>query len=246
MSLHELTALVIDESGLRTHFAKDKTEKGQGRIENMDELINASREFMRADDEEEMPLLDAFLAHAALEAGENQGDQWQDCVQLMTLHSAKGLEFPIVFMVGMEEGLFPGQKSADDPLRLAEERRLCYVGMTRARKTLYLLYTESRYLYGQEMHPRPSRFLSEIPAERVHQVRSLQNMAASGLTALASRSQSADDNGFRTGQQVMHQKFGQGVIIDTEGNGSHARVHVNFKQAGSKWLVLAYAKLETL
>ncbi|WP_439503951.1 DNA helicase II [Methylophaga sp.] len=246
MSLHELTALVIDESGLRTHFAKDKTEKGQGRIENMDELINASREFMRADDEEEMPLLDAFLAHAALEAGENQGDQWQDCVQLMTLHSAKGLEFPIVFMVGMEEGLFPGQKSADDPLRLAEERRLCYVGMTRARKTLYLLYTESRYLYGQEMHPRPSRFLSEIPAERVHQVRSPQNMAASGLTALASRSQSADDNAFRTGQQVMHQKFGQGVIIDTEGNGSHARVHVNFKQAGSKWLVLAYAKLETL
>ena len=246
MSLHELTALVIDESGLRSYFAKDKSEKGQGRIENMDELINATREFMRADDEEEMPLLDAFLAHAALEAGENQGDQWQDCVQLMTLHSAKGLEFPIVFMVGMEEGLFPGQKSADDPLRLAEERRLCYVGMTRARQTLFLLYTESRYLYGQEMHPRPSRFLSEIPLERLHQVRSQQNLAASGLTALASRSQSADDSGFRTGQQVMHQKFGQGVIIDTEGNGSHARVHVNFKHAGSKWLVLAYAKLETL
>lgn len=246
MSLHELTALVIDESGLRSYFAKDKSEKGQGRIENMDELINATREFMRADDEEDMPLLDAFLAHAALEAGENQGDQWQDCVQLMTLHSAKGLEFPIVFMVGMEEGLFPGQKSADDPLRLAEERRLCYVGMTRARQTLFLLYTESRYLYGQEMHPRPSRFLSEIPLERLHQVRSQQNLAASGLTALASRSQSADDSGFRTGQQVMHQKFGQGVIIDTEGNGSHARVHVNFKHAGSKWLVLAYAKLETL
>ena len=246
MSLHELTALVIDESGLRTHFAKDKTEKGQGRIENMDELINATREFMRADDEEEMPLLDAFLAHAALEAGENQGDQWQDCVQLMTLHSAKGLEFPIVFMVGMEEGLFPGQKSSDDPLRLAEERRLCYVGMTRARNTLYLLYTESRYLYGQEMHPRPSRFLSEIPVERLHQVRSQKNMAAAGLTAIASRSHSADDTGFRTGQQVMHQKFGPGVIIDTEGNGSHARVHVNFKQAGSKWLVLAYANLETL
>ena len=246
MSLHELTALVIDESGLRTHFAKDKTEKGQGRIENMDELINATREFMRADDEEEIPLLDVFLAHAALEAGENQGDQWQDCVQLMTLHSAKGLEFPIVFMVGMEEGLFPGQKSSDDPLRLAEERRLCYVGMTRARNTLYLLYTESRYLYGQEMHPRPSRFLSEIPVERLHQVRSQKNMASAGLTAIASRSHSADDTGFRTGQQVMHQKFGQGVIIDTEGNGSHARVHVNFKQAGSKWLVLAYANLETL
>lgn len=246
MSLHELTTLVTDESGLRAHFAKDKTEKGQGRIENLDELINATREFMRADDDEEMSLLDAFLAHAALEAGENQGDKWQDCVQLMTLHSAKGLEFPVVFMVGMEEGLFPGQKSADDPLRLAEERRLCYVGMTRARQTLYLLYTESRYLYGQEIHPRPSRFLSELPADRVNQIRSRQNRAAVGLTSLASSTQSVDDRGFKTGQQVLHQKFGPGVIIDTEGNGSHARVHVNFKQAGSKWLVLAYAKLETL
>ncbi len=246
MSLHELTTLVTDESGLRAHFAKDKTEKGQGRIENLDELINATREFMRADDDEEMSLLDAFLAHAALEAGENQGDKWQDCVQLMTLHSAKGLEFPVVFMVGMEEGLFPGQKSADDPLRLAEERRLCYVGMTRARQTLYLLYTESRYLYGQEMHPRPSRFLSELPAERVNQIRSRQNRAAAGLTTLASSTQTVNDSGFKTGQQVLHQKFGPGVIIDTEGSGSHARVHVNFKQAGSKWLVLAYAKLETL
>lgn len=246
MSLHELTTLVTDESGLRAYFAKDKTEKGQGRIENLDELINATREFMRADDDEEMSLLDAFLAHAALEAGENQGDKWQDCVQLMTLHSAKGLEFPVVFMVGMEEGLFPGQKSADDPLRLAEERRLCYVGMTRARQTLYLLYTESRYLYGQEIHPRPSRFLSELPAERVNQIRSRQNRAAAGLTTLASSTQTVNDSGFKTGQQVLHQKFGPGVIIDTEGSGSHARVHVNFKQAGSKWLVLAYAKLETL
>lgn len=246
MSLHELTTLVTDESGLRAHFAKDKTEKGQGRIENLDELINATREFMRTDDEENMSLLDAFLAHAALEAGENQGDKWQDCVQLMTLHSAKGLEFPIVFMVGMEEGLFPGQKSADDPIRLAEERRLCYVGMTRARQTLYLLYTESRYLYGQEIHPRPSRFLSELPADRVNQIRSPQNRATIGLTSLVNSTQPVDDSGFKTGQQVLHQKFGPGVIIDTEGSGSHARVHVNFKQAGSKWLVLAYAKLEAL
>ncbi|MCX4188710.1 DNA helicase II [Methylophaga sp. OBS3] len=246
MPLHELTQLVIDESGLRAFFGKDKTEKGQGRIENMDELINATREFMRADAEEEMPLLDAFLAHAALEAGDNQADQWQDCVQLMTLHSAKGLEFPLVFMVGMEEGLFPGQKSAEDPLRLAEERRLCYVGMTRARKTLYLLHTESRYLYGQEMHPRPSRFLAEIPADRVHEVRKRQQVGALSGGRLASHTKSADDSGFHPGQQVHHQKFGPGVIVDTEGSGSHARVQVNFKQAGSKWLVLAYAKLETL
>lgn len=246
MPLHELTQLVTDETGLRAFFAKDKSEKGQGRIENLDELINASRQFMRADDEEDLPLLDAFLAHAALEAGDNQADAWQDCVQLMTLHSAKGLEFPLVFMVGMEEGLFPGQKSADDPSRLAEERRLCYVGMTRARQTLYLLFTESRYLYGQEMHPRPSRFLSELPAERVHHVRSRKPLPGQGLSSLASQANSADDNSFRIGQQVHHQKFGTGTVIDTEGSGSHARVHVNFKHAGSKWLVQAYAKLETL
>jgi DNA helicase-2/ATP-dependent DNA helicase PcrA len=149
-------------------------------------------------------------------------------------------------MVGMEEGLFPGQKSAEDPLRLAEERRLCYVGMTRARKTLYLLHTESRYLYGQEMHPRPSRFLAEIPADRVHEVRKRQQVGALSGAGLASHTKSADDSGFHPGQQVHHQKFGPGVIVDTEGSGSHARVQVNFKQAGSKWLVLAYAKLETL
>lgn len=245
MSLHELTQLVTDESGLRAFFAKDKSEKGQGRIENLDELINATRQFMRSDDEAETPLLDAFLAHAALEAGDNQADAWQDCVQLMTLHSAKGLEFPLVFIVGMEEGLFPGQKSADDPARLAEERRLCYVGMTRARQTLYLLFTESRYLYGQEMHPRPSRFLSEIPAERVHPVRSHKPIPGQGLSSIAHIEQSNDDS-FRTGQQVHHQKFGPGVIIDIEGRGSHARVHVNFKHAGSKWLVQAYAKLENV
>ncbi|AFJ02392.1 ATP-dependent DNA helicase UvrD/PcrA [Methylophaga frappieri] len=244
MALHELTQLVIDESGLKAFYSKDKSEKGQGRLENLDELINATREFMRADTEEDMPLLDAFLAHAALEAGEMQAGAWQDCVQLMTLHSAKGLEFPVVFMVGMEEGLFPGQKSAEDPMRLAEERRLCYVGMTRARKTLYLMHTESRYLYGQEMHPRPSRFLAEVPVEHCHEIRSRQ--PAGHLSGLTSRQQTVSENGYHPGQQVMHQKFGPGVILDTEGSGTHARVQVNFKQAGSKWLVLAYANLETL
>lgn len=247
MPLHELTQLVIDETGLRAHFAKDKSEKGQGRIENLDELINATSQFKLPDDIEEMPLLDAFLAHAALEAGENQADQWEDCVQLMTLHSAKGLEFPLVFMVGMEEGLFPGQKSSDDPVRLAEERRLCYVGMTRACRTLYLLFTESRYLYGQEMSPRPSRFLSEIPPERTEQVRSRNNTVSAGHQAIVSRrSSSTNETGYKTGQQVHHQKFGSGIVIDTEGSGKSARVQVNFKHAGSKWLVVAYANLEIL
>lgn len=249
MPLHELTQLVIDESGLRAHFAKDKTEKGQGRIDNLDELISATRQFVQPQDEEEENLseLDAFLSHAALEAGDNQGDQWEDCVQLMTLHSAKGLEFPVVFMVGMEEGLFPGQKSSDDPVRLAEERRLCYVGMTRARQTLYLLYTEQRFLYGQEMMQRPSRFLSELPTDCIEEVRARSNRITPGLTSLSSRTDSdINETGLATGQQVMHQKFGPGVVVDTEGAGKNARVQVNFKHAGSKWLVLAYAKLEVL
>ncbi|GAB4290676.1 MAG: DNA helicase II [Methylophaga sp.] len=247
MPLHELTELVIDESGLRAHFAKDKSEKGQGRIDNLDELISATRQFARPEEEENLSELDAFLAHAALEAGENQADQWEDCVQLMTLHSAKGLEFPVVFMVGMEEGLFPGQKSSDDPLRLAEERRLCYVGMTRARQDLYLLYTEQRYLYGQEMQQRPSRFLRELPSECIEEVRARSNRVTPGLTTVSQASDTAlNETGLKTGQQVMHQKFGPGVVIDTEGAGKNARVQVNFKHAGSKWLVLAYAKLDVL
>ncbi|MCC5796897.1 MAG: DNA helicase II [Methylophaga sp.] len=244
ITLHELTTLVIDESGLRSFFGKDSSEKGQGRIENLDELINATREFTAPEEAEAMTPLDAFLSHAALEAGENQGNKWDDCVQLMTLHSAKGLEFPLVFMPGMEEGLFPGQKSIDDPARLAEERRLCYVGMTRARQRLTLLYTENRFLYGQEMLQRPSRFISEIPTEHLHEVRARQHSSQPGLAAKANTDNSLND--IHQGQQVMHTKFGPGVIIDSEGTGSHARVQVNFKHAGTKWLVLAYAKLEFL
>jgi DNA helicase-2/ATP-dependent DNA helicase PcrA len=246
LPLHELTALVIEEGGLRLHHEKDTSEKGQGRIENLDELINASRTFERPDETEDLPLLDAFLSHAALEAGENQADQWEDCVQLMTLHSAKGLEFSVVFMVGMEEGLFPGQKTSDDPSRLAEERRLCYVGMTRARDKLYLLNTESRFLYGQSMMPMPSRFLKEIPAERIEEVRARKTVVSSGNSGFAApkHSKKGNETGLNPGQAVHHQKFGPGIVIDTEGAGKSARVQVNFKHAGSKWLVLAYANLE--
>ncbi len=247
LPLHELTSLVIEEGGLRQHHEKDTSEKGQGRIENLDELINATRTFEPSDETQDMPLLDAFLSHAALEAGENQADQWEDCVQLMTLHSAKGLEFPVVFMVGMEEGLFPGQKTSDDPTRLAEERRLCYVGMTRARKKLYLLNTESRFLYGQTMMPTPSRFLKEIPAERIEEVRARKNVVSNGVNSsftAPKHSTKGNETGLNPGQAVHHQKFGPGIVIDTEGSGKSARVQVNFKHAGSKWLVLAYAKLE--
>lgn len=246
--LEELTTLVIDESGLRAHFAKDQSEKGQGRIENLDELINAAHSFQVPEEADDMSLMDAFLSHAALEAGDNQAEQWDDCVQLMTLHSAKGLEFSVVFMVGMEEGLFPGQKSSDDPTRLAEERRLCYVGMTRARKQLYLLHTESRFLYGQEMSPLPSRFLREIPSETLEEVRARKNTVISGNSQFVApkHNNSLNETGFNPGQAVHHHKFGGGTVIDTEGAGKGARVQVNFKHAGSKWLVLAYAKLEKI
>lgn len=249
LPLHELTSLVIEEGGLRKYHAKDTSEKGQGRIENLDELINATRTFEPSNEVEDLSLLDAFLSHAALEAGENQADQWEDCVQLMTLHSAKGLEFPVVFMVGMEEGLFPGQKTSDDPSRLAEERRLCYVGMTRAREKLYLLNTESRFLYGQTTMPTPSRFLKEIPADRIEEVRARKNIVTSGGSSnftAPKHSSKANETGFNPGQAVHHQKFGPGIVIDTEGSGKSARVQVNFKHAGSKWLVLAYANLETV
>ena len=241
--LHELTTLVIDESGLRAHFEKDKTEKGQGRIENLDELINATRQFNKPEDAEEMPLLAAFLAHAALEAGENQADRWEDCVQLMTLHAAKGLEFNTVFIVGVEEGLFPGQKSMEDPVRLAEERRLCYVGMTRARQNLFLLHTEFRRLYGQEMYPTPSRFLREIPSVLTNEIRARQGKV---IAAAPSKRINVNETGFHIGQQVHHQKFGSGVVTDNEGAGKSARVQVNFKHAGTKWLVLTYANLDVI
>ncbi len=244
LSLNELTSLVIDESGLRQHHAKDKSEKGQGRIENLDELISATRQFVQPDEAQDMTLLDAFLSHAALEAGENQAGAWEDCVQLMTLHSAKGLEFPVVFMVGMEEGLFPGQKSSDDPQRLAEERRLCYVGMTRAREILYLMHTESRFLYGQEMSPIPSRFLMELPEDCIEEVRARTTAVSHGHSAMTMQKHNA--TGFAPGDQVHHQKFGQGTVVDIEGSDKNSRIQVNFKHAGAKWLVLAYAKLEKL
>lgn len=246
MELAEQTDHILGRSRLIEHYQKEKGEKGQARVENLEELVSAAREFEYDEAAEEgMDLLTAFLAHAALEAGEGQGDPWEDCVQLMTLHSAKGLEFPLVFLCGMEEGLFPHQMSLEEPGRLEEERRLCYVGITRARQTLYITHAEVRRLHGQEHYSLPSRFISEIPAALIHTVRpraSIGRQAMSGLDDDFDYNQAAPE-GFYVGQRVFHQKFGQGVLLNYEGQGSSARVQVNFDDAGSKWLVIAYANL---
>ncbi|PWV62377.1 DNA helicase II [Plasticicumulans acidivorans] len=237
---------VIAGSGLREHVRKDRDGKAEDREENLDELINAARAFETiAVEAEGMTPLDAFLAHAALEAGEGQGSEWEDCVQLMSLHSAKGLEFAQVFIVGVEEDLFPHALSANDPDKLEEERRLAYVGLTRAREHLTLTFAERRRLHGNEVYPRPSRFLREIPAELTRDVRARATVSKP-LYNPGNLAQLASDTGLKLGQRVRHGSFGEGVVLAFEGQGGHARVQVNFDAAGAKWLVAAYAKLEPL
>lgn len=249
--LYDQCTLVIEASGLAEHFQKSKDGKGQDRVENLQELVNATRQFSyeaRAEEqnEEELSMLDAFLSHAALEAGEQQAGEYEDCVQLMTLHSAKGLEFPLVFIGGVEEGLFPHSMSAEDPDRLEEERRLCYVGMTRAMQQLYLTYAETRRLYGSETYPLPSRFLREIPAGVTEEVRARPAVSRPYSSPAGSLQSAESSSGFRLGQRVSHQKFGSGTILNAEGQGAAARVQVNFESAGTKWLVVSYANLQPL
>ncbi len=242
---------IIGLAGLQAHFEKDRSEKGQTRVENLHELVEAARGFQYENEQgEELSELDAFLSHAALESGEGQASKWEDCVQLMTLHTAKGLEFPLVFLVGMEEGLFPSSMSMDEPGRVEEERRLCYVGITRAREHLMLCYAESRRHYGNENYNPPSRFINEIPAELMVEVRPrtrvTQTVQQPEPMPKVKRRIDDSGNGIRVGQRVTHKKFGEGVVLDQEGNGSSARVQVKFEGSGSKWLVLSYANLIVL
>lgn len=233
---------LIAHTGLRDFYEKDTRGSAESRVENLDELVNVASRFERTPEDIDagMSELSAFLSHAALEAGETQGEAWQDCVQLMTLHSAKGLEFPLVFLVGMEDGLFPSQKSLGDSSRLEEERRLAYVGITRAREQLVLCYAESRRLHGMESYNRPSRFLTELPPELLYEVRPRVQVSRPAYIRQIDMEQIGP---LRLGQRVSHISFGTGVIMDYEGSGSHARVQVNFENSGAKWLVLAYANL---
>ncbi|MDC1527781.1 DNA helicase II [Gammaproteobacteria bacterium] len=284
--LYEFTEYVVKQSGLIQHHEKEGGEKARTRIENLEELINAAKAFEvedirteedmlqeEAGPEEEKELtetdiLTAFLDKAALDAGDSQADEFEDAVQLMTLHSAKGLEFPLVFIAGMEEGLFPHKMSMDDLAGLEEERRLCYVGITRARQKLYLTHAESRRMHGEENLTRPSRFLKEIPEELVEEIRMkgevrrnsyyagntyAGNSSYRGNTPLNHGSIGSSGGGDKVagtdislGQRVLHPKFGEGVVLNYEGNGPNARIQINFDSVGGKWLVMSYAKLEII
>ncbi|MBW8851568.1 MAG: DNA helicase II [Xanthomonadales bacterium] len=240
----------LARSGLRDYYEQQSKGSLDSRTDNLDELVSVASRFVRGDDEESAALTElvAFLAYAALEAGEGQTEAGEDGVQLMTLHSAKGLEFPLVFLVGVEEGLFPNNKSIEESGRLEEERRLAYVGITRARQKLVLTYAEARRLHGQDMYGLPSRFLREIPSALIHEVRPKIQVARPMYQAQPRRdwghASLQETPGLRLGQNVTHAKFGSGVVTDIEGSGAHARVQVNFDDAGSKWLVLAYANLQ--
>ncbi|HBK7310931.1 DNA helicase II [Vibrio cholerae] len=247
MPLHVLTDHAVKTSGLLEMYQQEKGEKSKARIENLEELVTATRQFEKPEEAQEMTMLTTFLTHAALEAGEGQADEHDDAVQLMTLHSAKGLEFPLVFMVGVEEGMFPSQMSAEEAGRLEEERRLCYVGMTRAMQKLYITYAEMRRLYGQDKYHKPSRFIRELPEGCLDEVRMKAQVSRPTSTGRFSQTvvkESFNETGFNLGSRVRHPKFGEGTIINFEGSGPQSRVQVAFNGEGIKWLVTAYARLE--
>ncbi|NAX43551.1 MULTISPECIES: DNA helicase II [unclassified Vibrio] len=249
MPLHSQTDHVIKTSGLFEMYQLEKGEKSKARIENLEELVTATRQFEKPEEADEMSMLTAFLTHAALEAGEGQADEFDDAVQLMTLHSAKGLEFPLVFMVGVEEGMFPSQMSAEEAGRLEEERRLCYVGMTRAMQKLYITYAEIRRLYGQDKYHKPSRFIRELPENCLDEVRmkaQVSRPSSAGRFSQTAVKENFNETGFSLGARVKHPIFGEGTIINFEGSGPQSRVQVAFNGEGIKWLVTAYAKLEKL
>ncbi len=242
LELHEQVDHVIQRSGLIEHYKKEKGERGEGRVENLLELVSAARGFS-PEGETDMQPLESFLAHAVLESGEGQADPYADSVQMMTLHSAKGLEFPVVFLAGMEDGLFPHQRSVADLAGLEEERRLCYVGATRAMRQLYITYAEQRRLYGVDQYGQPSRFINELPPELIEEIRPRLQVSRP-VFAKRSGLDESPAPAMRMGSRVRHSKFGDGVVLNFEGNGPHTRIQVNFEHQGTKWLMLSYANLE--
>ncbi len=245
LSLPEQVCHVLQHSGLQQHFQRDKSEQGLSRVENLDELVHACEQYEHTDDL--LTPLTAFLAQVTLNAGDEKAADREDVIHLMTLHAAKGLEFPVVYIVGMEEGLFPHQMSSGQAHGLEEERRLCYVGMTRAMEQLTLSYAEVRRLHGQERYCQASRFMRELPEHCCDHLRpSSRSQAATGQSSHYREGHNVGNTNLRVGANVSHPKFGCGVISNTEGSGEATRVEVCFERFGKKWLVLSYAKLTPL
>ena len=234
---------IIKASQIKSMYEKSKTEQSRSKLENLDELISAAQEFLNADIDENETIIDAFLTHTSLESGEGQGSDWDECIQMMTLHSSKGLEFPIVFLVGLEENLFPSRMSIEED-NLEEERRLCYVGITRARQKLYMAHAQMRRQYGSENYCMPSRFLSEIPKDVVEEI-GFNPKNFFNRSKIQDKKNAYKENSIM-GKRVLHKKFGEGIVISSEGSDSNTRVQVSFDEVGIKWLILAVANLEII
>ncbi len=236
INLEDKVHKLLTISGLYEHYQKSKQDISESKLQNLQELVNAAKQFRDTVESEELPPIAAFLAHASLEAGEMQAEDYEQHVHMMTMHAAKGLEFPLVFIAGMEEGVFPSKQSNEDFAKMEEERRLCYVGMTRAMQKLVLSHAEIRRQYGREEYHRPSRFIRELPQELINEVRVKSKPGIKPNLV-------QNDTGFALGKNVQHAKFGNGVVLAIEGSGPSARVQVKFAEHGVKWLVLAYANL---
>ena len=245
LSLDEILIKIYKESKLKSYYSEQKGEEAISKQENIEELFITAENFIKNNYDSEN-IIDDFLDNAALEAGDYQSKLDNDPVQLMTIHSAKGLEFPVVFLTGLEEGIFPNENRKSGEDFLEEERRLCYVAITRAMKSLYITFANARYLHGSYNYLMPSRFISEIPDELLESVKSDNYQHVKSKNVIPLRKKDDHKHGFKIGQRVKHQKFGSGVVLSYEGEDDNLKLYINFEDYGSKWLVLTYAHLEFL
>ena len=248
--LSELMELIIKDSGLYAYHAKEPGEKGKTRTENLEELITATKNFEQSisDNKANSEIAESYLDIISLDSGDRQASEYDDAAQLMTMHSAKGLEFKLVLITGLEESLFPHGRSMESVSQLEEERRLCYVAITRAMEKLYVTHAESRRLHGTDTFNPPSRFLREIPKELINEIRprAQTNIPYNRKDFKETKIEFEEEIGIALGQKVNHKKFGEGIVLNYEGSGDSARVQVNFDNAGTKWLVMAYANLDKI
>ena len=241
LTLPQMIDLIINESGLKDHYTNEKD--GLDRVSNLNELVSAAATFLNNDNNESLNPLGDFLNYSSLESGDMQASEGADAIQLMTIHSSKGLEFDVVFISGLEEGLCPHEQSLFESKGLEEERRLMYVAVTRARSKLYLSYALSRMLHGQTRYGMPSRFLEEIPESLVKNINTISFKNNVDQIEENYSQPSQQKHTWRIGESVMHEKFGQGTVLGYEGNSDDLRIQIKFNKAGTKWLAMEYAKL---